>query len=226
MKQTVLNCSSVLALILIFSVKSFGQFSPQLIGEDVNVDSLLDHLRSTLGNQHAGVLIELNGNCDVENPEIITVESINWFEPRKSSDQLFDVQSALKGNRRLSIARSASGVITIRDLRLSQDFSRTMVKSFTLSRQEQYSPDSAITGLLNTDEVRGKLGELRMRMVPIILGLRHGNSVDEAHLSHRYKNMSVTDFFGAVSAKFGGFVVYEECRNAQGQRTFDVQYYK
>ena len=217
---------TMLTLILVHIPYAHAQSPRQDMEGDVNVEILMHELRVAIGDQHIGIEVQLHGKCTASEPELIAVGPINWQEPKAGGDRLSMLQRALRENKQLAVTQTTPNVIIVRDSKVSQDLLATKIKSLDLTKLQQYSPDAAIARVLSTEEVQLALQGLNMRMVSSVPGLQHVNQTGEAHLDHHPRDTSVDAFLKAVLAKFGGVIVYVECIDPQGQRKFDIQYYK
>jgi hypothetical protein len=116
-------------------------------------------------------------------------------------------------------------VIVVRDSRVPEDLLETRIDSLVLTRLERYSPEAAIAAAINSRAIQLALRRLNMRLAVRMTGLNHVNANGAPHLQRHIKNVTLNGVLSSVLGAFGGFVVYEDCVDPQGERRFDIRYY-
>jgi hypothetical protein len=156
---------------------------------------------------------------------VIEFPPFGWEDAGESGDPVARVRASLRKNAWLSVARVSPNVIIVRDSRVPEDLLETRIDSLVLPRLERYSPEAAISAAINSRAIQLALRRLNMRSAVSMGGLMHVNANGALHLQHRIKNMTLNGFLSSVLGAFGGFVVYEDCVDSQGERRFDIRYY-
>lgn len=212
-------------LIQMCSQQTLGQVGQQVNESVETPHALIAKLRSIIGKSHDSVEIQLHGSCAVADSEIISVPSVLWNYTKGETDHAAAIRIALGRNEEFSVARVSPHVIVIKNKAVRQDLleSRTSV-NFT--KLERYSPEVAIAAAIDSKAIQRTLRHLNMRLAVRVTGLQHLNSGSEPHLEHQMKNVTLNDVLHTILEKFGGFIVYEDCTDPQGNRRFDILYYQ
>lgn len=215
----------IFALLFQLCYQTFGQTGRITKIQGDHPQLLVAKLRSTIGQSHDGVEIQLHGSCAVANSEAITVPPVLWDNTMAETNHAVAIRVALGPNEEFSVARVSPHVIVIRNKAVRQDLleSRTSV-NFT--KLERYSPELAIAAAIDSKEIQRTLRHLNMRLAVRFTGLQHLNSSSEPHLERHMKNVTLNDVLYTILEKFGGFIVYEDCTDPQGNRRFDILYYQ
>jgi hypothetical protein len=208
------------------SLQAAGQSVRTDAPNDQDIQALVDKLLMALGSSHGGVEIQLRGYCVTPNSEVIEFPPFAWDDAGESGDPLARVGPSLRKNAWLSVARVSPNVILVRDSRVPEDLLETRIDSLVLPRLERYSPEAAISAAINSRAIQLALRRLKMRSAVSMGGLQHLNANGAPHLQHHVKNVTLNGFLSSVLGAFGGIVVYEDCVDQQGERRFDISYYK
>jgi hypothetical protein len=208
------------------SLQAAGQSVRTDTANAQDIEALVDKLLTALGSSHDGVEIQLRGYCVIPNSEVIEVAPLAWEDAGESGDPVVRVSASLRKNAWLSVARVSPNVIIVRDSRVPEDLLETRIDSLVLPRLERYSPEAAISAAINSRAIQLALRRLNMRSAASMGGLKHVNANGAPHLQHHVKSVTLNGVLSSVLETFGGFVVYEDCVDSQGERRFDIRYYK
>ena len=204
------------AVLVLLSCSMGAPIEPQ------HTDTLNDFLK-TLASGSDAARVDYQGSCDAANPNRIippdvVVAKVNT--PRRG----LSLARAMLANTRDAAVRESAGIIYVRIGSADTSILQTMIKSLTLTPNQQYDPSEAIWALENSRDIQLELKKRNMRIALTQGGLESIPGEGEPHLTSSIRNVTLDEALGEIARKFSGTIVYGECRQTSGQMLFSVRF--
>lgn len=188
-----------------------------------NEELVLDKLRLVLRSSGYTGRVYYAGRCAADGGgDFVCFPAIKVHQPIGGGFRA--IESIFRGDSSVKVSKKLGGVVSIRIGKVPTAVLQTRLPMFRLSPLEQYNPDVAIEGLLNTPEVNAAMVRLRLHLPLTVSGqLMSLPAKGEPHLPNSMRGMTADQILDSIAATFHGIVVYGICPESR-TRMYSVDF--
>jgi len=192
-----------------------------------NQKAFLKYLRPVLKARGGAGRIYYSTVCNTKDGETLPFPRVDVRAPSEGASGVAGVREIFTRDKHVTVSEDRSGIIRVTIGQPAAELLQTRIRSITFTQHEQYNPELAIAGVLNSSDVEAAMRRMGFEQPDIVLS--GAIAVPEAgvplpHLPPSMQDVTMDEALDSVARTFGGIVIYQTCAEPNGRRLISSEY--